>query len=234
MKTIFTASVLCTVATLALSGHNHACAQMTAQPKVPAEVSATLPAATKTFLLQRASLGPDGADVLVHIWGATRPNRADSLNRYNRFASSPFCIDIFTWKLGAGNHLRWHLTSSAAYIATDLPSLLRTHWLHPAIKQGPVLEVVSSNGAPGVSTVHTLLVWDKGFQEGYPSPSPQLFFSGGLGGGTIMQKFDEVDALGTMAVKSIDSYVGQVKSVTTFRWDGRSFRADKADEGKAP
>jgi hypothetical protein len=90
-------------------------------------------------------VGPKQAPRIVHIWGATRPNTQGSQNSYNTFSASPFCVDVFA--PDAKN--RFHLLSSAAYLDTDAPYRMNFHWLQRAKKQGPVLEIVSGNGAPG-------------------------------------------------------------------------------------
>lgn len=93
--------------------------------------------------------------MLVHIWGDVRPNAPDSGNSYDQYSASPFCVDVFAPRLDERKHWGWHLVSSAAYVDASPPAAIVTHWLYPAKKRGPILEIVSGNGAPGVSTEHT-------------------------------------------------------------------------------
>lgn len=92
-----------------------------------------------------------------------------------------------------------------------------------------MLEILSSNGAPGASgehtlfAKHTLFVWDKGYGEGTAAPTPRRFSSGGSGGGDISPHFDQVDERGTMMVTSVDSFGSKTHSITRYRWDGERF-----------
>jgi hypothetical protein len=71
------------------------------------------------------------------------------------------------------------------------------------------------------------LVWDKGFGPESTAPTPQVFASGGSGGGNISQDFGGVDARGLMTVKSVDSYAGRAISTTVYHWDGAKFSAGR-------
>lgn len=191
----------------------------------PAAVTRSIPAGASSFLLERLQNEGKEGDFFVHVWGAPRPNTSDSLNRYNRFTYSPFCVDIFSVRPAANGEAIWRLVTSAVYGATDPPLSIKAHWLHPADKRGHVFDIISNNGAPGLSTIHTVMVWDKGFEESNAPPVPQTFVSGGLGGGTLQQDFEGVDERGYLIIRSIDSFAGQVKSTQTFKWNGARFSA---------
>jgi hypothetical protein len=197
-----------------------------AQTKVPLppEVRSTLPKGTTSLLVQRLPIGPKGTPVIVHIWAATRPNPPSSNNSYNQYAPSPFCVDIFQPRQNQKQRPIWSLLASAVYISTDKPHSVRTHWLYPAKKTGPILEIISSNNAPGVSVAHTLLVWNSGFREGYESPTPQTLWSGGLGGGIISQDFTAPNPLGDITITTTETVNGKLNSQIRLVWDGERFR----------
>ena len=211
--------------TLVLASSSALCAPIAASEKssLPADVRALLPRGATSFLCERLLLGPKGTKMLVHVWGAVRPNRPDSNDGYSEFSPSPFCLDIFEPVQTSNTRWGWHLLCSASYMDSTGPCAMIAHWLHPAKKQGPVLEIISGNGAPGVSTLHTLFVWNEGFQEGCVSPLPQEFDSGGTGGGLISQDFGKVDKRGTMTIVTTNSYNGRVVDVTTRGWNGDRF-----------
>lgn len=191
---------------------------------MPAAVRATMPRGAKSFLMQRLPLGYKGTPRLVHIWAVTRPRTPES-NQYSSYTDSPFCVDIFEPRLDSKKRWGWHFLTSASYIDQDEPVAIVTHWLRPATKQGPVLEIISGNGAPGVSIVHRVLAWENGFGGGYSPPTPQTFESGGSGGGLIEQSFDGVDERGYMTITSRNSFGGKTISTTVSRWNGEQFVA---------
>jgi hypothetical protein len=193
---------------------------------LPPEARAALPKGTTSFLVQRLPIGPRGAPVIMHIWAATRPNPAFSNNSYNQFAPSPFCVDILQPPQNQRKGRTWSLVTSAAYISTDKPRSVRTHWLNPAKKTGPIMEIISSNNAPGVSIAHTLLVWENGFCEGYDSPTSQVLWSGGLGGGLISQDFSPPDARGNITITTTETVYGKLRSQQKLVWDGERFKKE--------
>ncbi len=190
---------------------------------LPNDVKAYLPQGATSFYAERLPIGPNATKMFVHIWAAIRPNTLDSMNAYNRFSDSPFCVDIFVPVLDEKQRWGWHLASSAVYMDANSPLAVKTYWLNPSKKQGPVLQIVSSNGAPGVSTMHRLLVWDKGFQTGDSAPEPQLFSSGGSGGGIIAVKLDGVDERGLMKITVENSFADKIQSIETYHWNGKRF-----------
>jgi len=190
---------------------------------LPRDVKAYLPQGGTSFYGERLPIGSNATKMFVHIWAATRPNTPDSMNSYNRFSDSPFCVDIFAPQLDGQKRWGWHLVSSAVYMDANKPLAVKTYWLEPTKKQGPVLQIVSSNGAPGVSTIHTLLAWDRGFQTGLSSPTPQLFSSGGQGGGMLTVNFDKVDERGKMKIVVENSYADKIQSTESYQWNGRHF-----------
>jgi len=195
----------------------------TAKASLPFDVRAMLPRGATSFLCERLPVGPKGMKMLVHVWGAVRAKVPGSNDGYSAFSPSPFCVDVFEPLLKSNKTWGWHLVSSASYTDSTEPGAIIPHWLQPAKKQGPVLEIISGNGAPGVSTYHTLFVWDEGFREGYEAPVPQEFSSGGSGGGLISQKFDGVDQHGLMTVVSTNSFGNRILDVTTHGWNGERF-----------
>ncbi|RYX84535.1 hypothetical protein EON83_09285 [bacterium] len=190
---------------------------------LPAEVRNYLPKGTTSFLAKRLPIGYRGAMRFVHIWGAVRQNTLDEGNSYNRYAESPFCVDVFEPLLNAQKRWKWHRVTSASYVDGAPPTQVLPHWLRPATQQGPVLEIISSNGAPGISTMHTVFVWDKGLRESYPAPTPQVFGSGGSGGGLVQQLFDRSDERGYMTITTKNFYGDKVLSTVSSRWEGDRF-----------
>lgn len=191
---------------------------------MPAEVRAYMPRGAQSFLRERVPLGYKGTTRFIHIWGITRPRTPES-NQYSSYDDSPFCMDIFEPRLNSKKRWEWHFLCSASYVDQDEPAALVTHWLRPATKQGPVLEIISSSGAPGVSTTHRILTWQDGFGEGYSPSPPQSFGSGGSGGGLIEQSFSGVDERGYMTITSRNSFAGKTISTAISRWNGELFVA---------
>ncbi len=187
---------------------------------LPTEVRAKLPRGATSFLCERLPIGPQGTKMLVHVWGAVRSAQPRG---YSPYLDSPFCVDVFEPVQRSKGRWGWHLVSSAAYTDSTQPRAVVPHWLRPAKKQGPVLEIISGNGAPGVSTYHTLLAWNEGFREGYSAPVPQEFSSGGSGGGLISQKFDQLDSRGYMTIVTENSFGNRILDVTTYGWNGSRF-----------
>ncbi len=195
-----------------------------AAPKtaLPPAVRVFLPKGATSFLCERLPIGPNGTKMLVHIWGAMRANTADSDNSYQEFSSSPLCVDVFEPRLDERKQWGWHLVSSAAYLDETRPTNIVTHWLVPAKKQGAVLEILSGTGAPGLSTYHTLLVWENPFEAGSLSPTPQRFSSGASGGGSVYQTFG-VDGSGQLTITAVNAYGGKILSSDVLRWNGERF-----------
>ena len=192
------------------------------KPALPSSVRAFLPGGATSFLCERLMIGPDATKMLVHVWGAMRFKFPDSNNPYNHFFASPICVDIFAPRLDEKKRWGWHLVSSASYIDATSPVAIIPHWLDPSKKQGAVLEIISGNGAPGVSTYHTLLVWPKSFEETYHAPVPQTFGSGGSGGGSIRQTFG-VDQKGQLIITEVNAFGGRAPLMTRYRWNGERF-----------
>ena len=137
-------------------------------------------------------------------------------------------MDVFAPVLDKRKHWGWHLLSSGAYVDASPPEDIATYWLHPAKKQGPILEIFSGNGAPGVSTEHTLFVWNHELEENYDASDPQRFDSGGTGGGNMSITLDQVDTQGATMVTSVDSYDGKINHTTRYHWNGDRFIPEAA------
>ena len=192
---------------------------------LPVEVRALTPKSATTFFCERLNIGFKASKMLVHVWGDMRPRTGDDFsgNSYDSYYDSPICVDVFAPHLSSKQKWGWKLVSSASFMESAEPSVVVSHWLQPNKKQGCVLEIIASHGAPGASTAHTILTWPQGFEETYETPLPFTLFTGGISGGNISLNWKNLDAKGFTTITSIDSFGGKVNSSTPYHWDGVNF-----------